>query len=403
MNSDSEKGNETWKQILGTIVQILLYPVHFAIRLIARILLVVTRSVILSVLVITILAAKYFYSILSKVFESSLSEHSDSMKLLSVFLDVLLSNLWIIPVSIIVLVLILHGAENLWTSLLNVNKKIVEVFRDRWFPGLDIKKSLQVTWKCYGENIGRSFMEIFTRSGRLLIILLGIIVALIGVSFFPIEQADHPHPEMQEDIDQIRQKINGHLEGHVSKQPTSYLFEKGTRFSLVYPEGDLISKEGICPRGSNWEKLKAIRTKSSAGRRTQDRQLKLRVKGFASVSPVTALGDTSAHQSNLRNLRIANQRAEAVIYGLTLADFASYNSDEFHLKCVDALEKRLIWDQRTTVYDSIWQAGNMDVIYNPWNEYIDMVRSKPAIDALQDGTRQRDLEFFNRSVQISVE
>lgn len=183
-----------------------------------------------------------------------------------------------------------------------------------------------------------------------------------------------------------------------NRQSMSDLIKSADKFSLVYREGNLKTKNGICPEGSNLEWLRLFNAALSDSLGNSDRRKRVRVKGFASVSPVRVNGDTSA--SEKLNLKIANQRAEAVVYFLMLDDAKKYNTKA----CSTALDGNAIRKNLDTEKsDSIWKGTDFDVVYKPWNAFAQMDSSKPEPNPFPAGHRQFDLEFLNRSVEIIVE
>ena len=50
----------------------------------------------------------------------------------------------------------------------------------------------------------------------------------------------------------------------------------------------------------------------------------------------------------------------------------------------------------------VWKGQNFDVAYKPWQSYKDMADNKPE-KGNSPQSRQRDIEFRNRSVQIIIE
>jgi len=139
--------------------------------------------------------------------------------------------------------------------------------------------------------------------------------------------------------------------------------------------------------------LKLFKTAISDG--SKDRHLKLKIQGFASIAPVRVNGDPT--KSYTLNCKIANERAEALIYFLTLADGKTYNLDT----CKAALKDSRIWQGRAES-DSIWEGRGFTLDYNPWEKYAEMAAKKPEKDNSSQ-SRQRDLEFRNRSVRIIIE
>ena len=102
-------------------------------------------------------------------------------------------------------------------------------------------------------------------------------------------------------------------------------------------------------------------------------------------------------KSDTFNYKIANERAEAIIYFLTLADTIQYNPK----RCKAALNDSLIW-RGYPEPDSTWEGQGFTVTYNPWESYAKMTEAKLVKDGSLDN-RRRDLEFLNRTVEIIIE
>lgn len=199
-------------------------------------------------------------------------------------------------------------------------------------------------------------------------------------------------PEEIETLDEAtRILVTNELLSRTSKPD----LKKGTQFSLVYREGDLETKEGICPEGSNLEWLKLFKAAISDSLKDKDGRLKLKIQGFASIAPVPVNGIIN-DKSDTLNLQIANERAEAVIYFLTLAD-NKYDQES----CVAVL------DSKKYAKDSTWTGTNFDVSYKPWESYDKMNKEKPLKNPPEDSKnkedRQLDREYLNRSVRIIIE
>lgn len=470
MSNDSEKTDKTWKQIIGLIIQAPFWPVHFAIRLIARFLVLAIRSVaillLLLLLAISSAAYKVFDLALSKVLERVLEALKNSglpefpeLPYLPVFLVV---TIIILSVAIVWLPhLLQRHAKDIKESLLKIKERICEVLRSEWLPGLDIKESLLVTWQDYGKEILPSLIEIFTESRKLyfaIVILCIFFLVYIKVVEFATSSKDekleifnfttilvdirtgivnHLHPGIEEKlVNHPHPDITKEIPDHSHKPSTSYSFEKGTKFLLVYKEGDLNEEgnlktkkdsldieDGICPGGSNLEWLKLFKTAITDSLKDKDGYLKLKIRGFASVAPVLVNGDTT--NSNSLNCEIANRRAEALIYFLMLPDSIPYDST----KCKSALENSSMWGRqenelctRSAVPDTsiwrdmgfdvtyemrpdttiVWKRTNFDVAHKPWQSYEEMDGNKPE-QGSSPQSRQRDIEFRNRSVQIIIE
>ena len=393
MNKDPEKVAEIWK--------IVARPVHWVFRLAARFLLLAIRSAILILLLILLViftaSFKVFDSALSQVFDSFLSE-TFAKNPGSLVFPIIMIIFVVIPIVLIPYWFQRH-AKDTWESLLNTKEKIIKTLRGRWRTGRNIKKSLSVTEQHYSGKIRPSAVEMRTEFRKLFraVSILGIVLAvyaLVGNKLAdpqtPSDIPLHLHPDLEE---KLANHPHSDINDHSHKPSTSYRFKKGTVFSLVYEEGDLTTKKGICPEDSNQvEWLRVFKAEILDGFKDKEERLKLKVQGFASIAPVPVNGMIDDKQSNSLNRQIANERAEAVIYFLTLTD-SKYDQDS----CVAVL------DSKKYAKDITWTGTNFDVSYRRWKSYDEMNNKKPVKNPQEEEGRQLDREFLNRSVHIIIE
>ena len=114
-------------------------------------------------------------------------------------------------------------------------------------------------------------------------------------------------------------------------------FPKETTFSLVYPpQGNLETGEGICP--SEWQMRWLDLFKRAAKRCSGEGSLRVSVKGLASIAPVLRMGELSIHDSNSSNCKIANRRAVAIAHYLTSATSGSEHTNGVE-QCMKKLEQ----------------------------------------------------------------
>ena len=422
---------------VAKIWKIVAYPVHWAFRLIARFLLLVIRSAILILLLILLMIStvsfKVFDSVLSKGFELALSETLVENP------ESLVFPIITIIIVIIAMVLIPHQlqrhAKGIWKSLLRSKERISEVLRSRWLPGPDIDKSLSDTQQYYSGKIRPSAVEIRTEFRKLVYATLILCIAFgvyVGVAYVTpskewkillltfVDIHDHSHPDLEKKIlNHPHPGLEEKIPDHSHKPSTSYRFNKGTQFLLVYEEGNLETKEGICPRGSNLKWLELFKTAISDSPKDKDRRMKLKIQGFASVAPVPVDGIIN-DKSDTLNCEIANQRAEALIYFLTTEPYDS-------TKCRSALENSSMWGRKENgtrsampdtnawkekgldvTYETrsdtiVWKGPKFDVAHKPWQSYDEMKAKKPKENPQEKEERQLDREFLNRSVRIIIE
>ena len=432
MNKEPEKVNEIWK--------IVAYPVHWAIRLIARavLLLAILLTIIITptfypvyfvyrlnllrlsawfMLVLTILATVlisssliflllilisffvwpletlltliFFFAESPDLLESLRTFISNEWNNLNENLDIIMIIALLTSIGLFSLVLS-KSIEDIRESLSCIKEKIVEVLRDKWWRkiDIDIKKSLEVTWYCYCARVWSFIKETFTQSQKLFLALL-LLCFILVCGYISVKILNEWQQDVEDSLVDIRTDTANLILLRSSGLSPAYLSGKGDTISLVYPpEGNLISKKGICPEGDNLIWLKLF--KQAILKCSEDNLMKLKVQGFASAAPVRVDGDTT--KANSLNREIANQRAEALIYFLTLANSKIYNQDS----CKVALNDSLISKQVKS--DSIWRGQGFAVTYKPWQSHKEMVNAKPVQDSLR-----LDLEFLNRTVQIIVE
>ena len=483
MNKDPEKVNEIWK--------IFAYPVHWAFRLVARSVLLLA---ILLTIMLTLIMTPIFYTI-SFIYRPDFPRLTTWLLLLpTILVTILISSLILILLLILIFICIgiwnpelleslLAFISNHWNnlnpakedlniimiiallssiglfsfllpkfikdikkSLSQIIEKIVEVLRDKWWPKIDIKESLKVTWYCYFARVCPSIKETFAQSQKLFFALL--LLCIISVcGYISVNELNKWQENVKDSLvgirtvtdtiktvtDTIRTDTANLMILRSSGLSPAYLSGKGDTISLVYPpQGNLNSKKGICPEGDNliWLKLfKQAILKCAEDSLRKQRPMKLTVQGFASAAPVFLNGDTT--NSNSLNCEIANQRAEALIDFLTLPESIRYTEEgckavldssriwgrvenklcirempdtvrwkalHFDVK-IDTTESRLRLNFAMSDSNSVKQKGKgFNIAYQPWQSYDEMKRAKPVQDSLR-----LDLEFLNRSVQIIIE
>ena len=374
------------------------YPMHFAIRLVVRFLLLVTMllPVLLSLILIVISIALFVFFILVWI--------PEPLEFHDVFNNTIFKIITLFIAIVLIGFLIRELKNDIKNSISNIKAKIVKVVQGRWLPEMNIRKSLSVTWEYYVANFWLFLKKMCIESKKLLVTVLLLYIITFCGYIIDKKLTDETTPASKEWRDSVSNKLD-YIKKNIAppKPSTSYRFKKGTKFSLVYKEGDLKTKKGICledsTEDSNLEWLELFKQAISDG--SKDRRLKLNVKGFASVAPVPVNGIINDKQSNSLNLQIANERAEALIYFLMLPDSRSYDQKE----CKAVLKNGLIWQDMKP--DSTWEGTNFDLAYKPWESYNEMDNKKPLKNPLEnlqkEEGRQLDREFLNRSVQIIIE
>ena len=432
-----------WKETFIESLKLAAYPLHLILRLIARLmLLLVIPITFLIPHLILILILISIHSVIDEPFSDWLqSNHNTNTETNNI--EGTSKNKTNDDISTISQIVLLFGGlsvftflfkrEDILAPLLNMRKKMVAVFRDTRLPRVDdIVESLLNTWR---YTVKMTLWYIKRTVSESIKLIPAVLILCIGgyLSSFPAKTF-----------------INRTFTQNIAPQNVivlnsrdfspSYLFEKGTQFSLAYAsQGSLSTKTGICPEDSNKEWLKLF--KKAIWECSEKERVKLKIQGFASIAPVVP----DSAKSDTLNYLIANQRAEALIYFLMLPPDSIYTKT----KCKDVLDNISIWERKkengTSVKpDSLWWKNSwgvtvntekvnneevnsesksqlrftfsvsnsatggqkqkgLDVIYEPWQNHEEMKGTKPTDDGSLPKPRHYPLEFLNRTVQIIIE
>ena len=180
-------------------------------------------------------------------------------------------------------------------------------------------------------------------------------------------------------------------------------FEKGTVFSLVFPpEGDLRSKDGICPSDTAIDWIRDFRAALATCPEAQGgdgKKLELEVKAYSSVAPVRA--DGSYHRSDALNCEIANQRASAIAHMLVARgeEYLTEDHCKKKLEIAQAKRKPGALCTGTEGMAEVPSGPNFELTHTPWKSYGDMHEARPMDDGTTENRRPK-AEIFNRVVQI---
>ncbi len=176
-----EKSLQSPKQFLELVI----YPLHLALRLIARFLLMLAIfTTFLIPHLILILFLLFIFNViqlepLSNWLQSIGKTFTNNFETLTNWLQSIAKTLTNNRhISIISKIFLLFGGlsvftflfkrEDILTPIFNMGKKIVDVFRYTWLPGVDIVESLLNTWRYTVKMIGRSIKKTVSESIKLL-------------------------------------------------------------------------------------------------------------------------------------------------------------------------------------------------------------------------------------------
>ena len=377
------------------VVQLILLPFHFLFRIVARTVLLISTLGAALVLPLLVLYAPFALED-EDIWKDLIPTLPEGMGLVA-----LLGTLGILAAVI----------SKTWQAILNslatIGTEVGGLFATGWLPDpvLDFRASLSTTWSDNLAQVYPKAKKVLLSSGGLIASLL-LLFLLVWPAYLSLED----EKQWREEIHSFLQVPPPHV---VVARPddriASYLFQKGTVFSLAFVE-DAVPKTGAGICLTKHHKTWLRKFKKAILKCPQESKIELEVMGFASASPVQAVGvegGGNSPSSDALNCEIANRRAEEVI------DFLiSDAGDSF--ECGTGEDRRRNDDHR---YDRkgickrspeelefpIGPNGSVKISYKPWPSHDQLASNKPVDDDDRErGLRLRDVEFLNRSVHLRL-
>ena len=299
------------------------------------------------------------------------------------------------------------AGEAIKKALIENGRKLRDLVRD-WVPGLNAKKSWADA-KTDALAIGATFRSWFSAPYKL-ILPLSIIVLLTFFATRIIDADAEWKRGVRAALDSPTVVVVVPAEGELTIPaiPTPTL-RPGTTFAIAHVEqGSLKDGKGIClDKNISLPWLTAFKKAlTQCGGKTPECRPEVVVRAFASIAPIRGEDGkpVAPEAQETLNCEIANRRAEEVVDFLRLEEY----------KCTDKEWKER--PQRTKYGDgthcerdqTAFEFGHkdrlpFDIRYEPWESHGAMVADKPADDGgPPPRARQPELEFFNRSVQLTV-
>ena len=375
------------------VIQLLLYPIHFLLRVLARSLLIVFT---VAPVLIPLYAATEGWTYAWHWVENEVPRHSQAI----IGLIALLSSLGLLA----------NVLKQQWTTMVKALWEIVyeiwfAIVDNEWMPGLDVKESLEDTWDENLSHLWSNFRDVFVASWRLMIAASLFLPVCLAV-YFPIS-----------DFNEWRNKVLEKIERpcpviviDTAKNVQSF-FEKNKTFVLAHVEdADVNSRAGICLDDGQQQWLaefrKAIEQCADSGPRPE-----LEVRAFSSTASMVLGGRVTPHGSALANCEAANQRAEAVVEFLLGRPGERWACGSGGNVAVGSFENgggQLC--QRSdsagkVVEEFTYGAADglkFDLSYKPSKPHEAMTVEKPADNGVLHGPRRYDAEFLNRAVYVTL-
>lgn len=385
-----------WNKVVAAlifVIQLLLYPVHFLLRILARSLLIVFTA---APVLIPLYAATEIWTYAWHWVENEVPRHSQAI----IGLIALLSSLGLLA----------NVLKQQWKTMIKALWEIVyeiwsAIADNEWVPGLDIKESLEGTWSENFSHLWSNFRDMFVASWRLMIAASLFLPVCLAV-YFPISDFNEWRNKVLEKIERPCPVIVIDTAKNVQ-----YFFEKNKTFVLAHVEdADLESRKGICLDAGRQEWLaefkKAIEHCADSGQRPE-----LEVRAFSSTAPMALGGRVTPRDSALVNCEVANQRAEAVVeflLGRPEDRWACGSGGRVEVGSFEngggGLCQRLDGDGKADDEFTYGEEDGLkfDLSYRPWRTHAAMTAEKPADNGVLQGPRRYDAEFLNRAVYVTL-
>ena len=390
------------------LLEIILWPFHFIVR-------AMTRAMLLLAAIGGLAAASILiYMLLYEAWQLA-EEHWGSNEALSASLITfaLLASLGLLAT------VFTEAGKAIKKALLNIGKELSEIVLG-WLPGLNARKSIGAAREDVKE-IRPTFKRLFTAPSKLILPLFIVVFLTFVAARIVNEDA------------QWKQNVNTALTALTAlaalESPAIVVVvpaedEKATppvppptlrpgttlTFAIAHVEqGSLSTGKGICLDDNislPWlTEYKAALTE--CGTSAPACRPKLAVRAFASIAPIDrddGESDTLVTQEDL-NCEVANRRAEEVVNFLRHSP-----TNEAGYECQATVHDRAPYGDKTLCKrkKAAFEFGQddglaFDLRYEPWQSHEAMDSGKPANDgSWPDGARRHRVEFFNRSVQLTI-
>ena len=370
--------------------EILLYPVHFAIRVLARLLLIVAAiAPIVGLIVLT----WWFWR-----------ELLDWTRFLVEGTLLAAAVAFLVAAGLFAVVLKEMGRLVLKAFKL-VGETVMSALRGNWNPGLKVRRSFVETWRDYIAKVPGTALLTFGSACLVTLVVFG--VGLLAWAAYPLTK-----PKM---VDRYIVVVDANEDrgGGAVKRKIKYHLSTRTIFSLTYLN-DAQPQEGygICLEEGHKEWLRMFkeaivecvqleRSRTSEvveqGATFKRRVPTFDVVGFASVAPMQG----SDHDGAVLNCDVANRRADAV--GSFLADEEKYkNKWECDAVGSNFRSARNLCTGPIAVYEGNFEGITYGVRVRKWSDPERMQGMKPADDGAVPDERRYRVELLNRAVHITV-
>lgn len=381
-------GEFVWTSLVW-VVRILLYPVHFAFRILARLVLIV--SAIAPIVGLVVLGWLFWQEIL------------DSARRLAE--NTLLLGVVALLVAVGLFVVILKAMSQFVLAALDaIWEATMEALGGDWHPGWEVGTSFVDTWHEYVTEVPSTFLQTFVSA-----CLLALVALAIGVLVW----AAYPLTK-QKMVDRyvvVVDANDGRAEEPVKKEIKAH-FRTRTVFSLTYLNDAQPQKGiGVCLEDGHkaWLRmfreaimecvqLERSRTSEAAEGATRADVPTFKVVGFASIAPT----QSSNHDAGELNCDVANRRADAV--GSFLADEGKYKSkwDCETVRSDFKSARKLCVGEPAVGEPEVYDGGTHKVRVHKWSDPERMQGGRPADDGALPNDRRYRVELLNRAVHITV-
>ena len=384
-------------------LEVILYPFHFTIRLIVR------AIVLLAAISGLALGAVLIFFILALLYDGwSWIENAWGRQQV---LGTAFTTFALIASLGLLATVFTKAGDAIRRALVEIGEEILRLVID-WLPRLNTRESLAGAKKDIQE-IGTVFKRLFSAPYRL-ILPLSIVVFL---AFFAILFIDEDAKWKDSVEAALKNPKNptvivvvppDHEDGEEAIPPPP--LRLGMTFAIAHVEqGSLETSKGICLDDNisrPWlTTFKAALTQ--CGTSMPNCRPELVVRAFASVAPLGGGEDAPATPPNQEklNCEIANRRAEEVVNFLR---HPSEEGDSYECKSkvhdlADYGDNRKLCERDDVAFEFGKDDGlAFDLRYEPWQSHEAMVADRPADDGRLEGRRRHRVEFFNRSVQLTL-